>query len=175
MFAKQSWLHRRTHSNFYLEYEKFTSVRHWLQGQIVMPTWIYISIIIATSIIGYVVSILIRKTKDATKSKKTIIIGSSGISTTSSLLIWDLCRSLNVRLTNGGRKNTPLIIAVSSNTNEFEIYSPCSFTSLQAFVRSFGKNQTYLTRSNKLWKVYLRKYTKGLENIIIDNKNTSMM
>ena len=95
-------------------------------------------------------------------SKKTIIIGSSGISATSSLLIRDLCRSLNVRLTNGGRKNTPLIIAVSSTTNEFEIYSPCSFTSLQAFVRSFGKDQTYLTRSNKWWKVYLRKHKRTL-------------
>ena len=137
---------------------KCTSARHWLQGQVVIPTWI--SIIIATGIIGYVVSILIRKGKDDTKSKKSIIIGSSGISATSALLIRDLCRSLNVRLTNGGRKNTPLIIAVSSTTNEFEIYSPCSFTSLQAFVRSFGKNQTYLTRSNKWWKVYLRKHTK---------------
>ena len=141
-----------------------------------MPTWIYISIITATCIIGYVVSILIRKTKDATESRKTIIVGSSGISTTSNSQILALCHSLNGQQTSGARKSRrkKRTTTASLIIKESRTYNHCSFTSKHPHVRLYGNEVKYQKKSGSSSKRFQRKHTKGMENIIIDKVNFNL-
>ena len=133
------------------------NVKHWLQEPIVLPMWKCILIIIMISIVGFVVRITILNKMDTGGLKKTIAAGSCGTNVFNNLAIPALCRSSKGQPTNGDSKRPPLILTASSITKELEIFNPCSYTSLLEFVKYFGKDQVYLTRSKKWWRKYLKK------------------
>ena len=105
MFANQSWLHRRTYSNFYLECGIFMNVKCWLHALTYYQTLNFIYWVIKIIIIGYAASILIQLQKDVMELKRITITGLSGMNAYSNSQILALCHSLNGQQTSAARKS----------------------------------------------------------------------